>query len=219
MPLNNSLAAVNAGTKMDLVDAPNVLSVAVLQAGLPRAVEKADGAVLAGADALFTVAGGPVLCQLYGMVATAVVGTSTCRLSHLPTAPAVAVELNAAAVAIDNAAIGTLFYNVGATSVFTPVAVGATHPESGVDRTVLVPAVARRRQRDLLGRAGGRRALVHAILPAVAAQRSDCGSVGADNEHDPLPDGDSFDQTRADDCERQARRGNDEGHDAEVYAA
>ena len=125
MPLNNSLAAVNAGTKMDLVDAPNALSVAVLQAGLPRAVEKADGAVLAGADALFTVAGGPVLCQLYGMVATAVVGTSTCRLSHLPTAPAVAVELNAAAVAIDNAAIGTLFYNVGATSVFTPVAVGA----------------------------------------------------------------------------------------------
>ena len=94
-------------------------------AATERCVEKTDGAVLNGADALFTVAGGPVLCQIYGMVTTLLDGAATCRLSLLPTDPAVKVELNNGAVAIDAAAVGTLIYNVGATSVLTPVAAGA----------------------------------------------------------------------------------------------
>ena len=38
MPLNNSLAAVNAGSKMDLVDAPNATAVTALNAALAAAL-------------------------------------------------------------------------------------------------------------------------------------------------------------------------------------
>ena len=94
-------------------------------AATERCVEKTDGAVLNGADALFTVAGGPVLAQVYGMVTTPLDGNATVRLSHLPTDPAAKVELSAGAVAINSAVAGTMIYNIGATSVLTPNAFGA----------------------------------------------------------------------------------------------
>jgi hypothetical protein len=89
-----------------------------------RCCEKSDGAVLAGADDLFTIAGGPVLAQIYGIVTTLIGGAATCKLQITTTTPAATVDLNAGAVAIDNDAAGTSYYNVGATSVFTPVTAG-----------------------------------------------------------------------------------------------
>ena len=92
---------------------------------VPLAVEKSDGAVLSGADPIFTVTGGPVLAQIYGIVATTIVGAATMKLQHTTVTPAATAELNAAAVAVDDDAAGTSYYNVGATSVFTPVTAGA----------------------------------------------------------------------------------------------
>jgi hypothetical protein len=91
---------------------------------LPRCVEKSDGAVLNGVDPIFTIAGGPVLCRIYGVVTTLLVGAANLRLSHTVTDPSATVNLNAGAVACDDNAKGTLYYNVGATSVFTPVTAG-----------------------------------------------------------------------------------------------
>ncbi len=86
----------------------------------PFAVAKTDGAALAALDPLFTITGGPVRCKILGLVTTAIVGATNFRLRHVTDAPSATVELNAGAVAVDNEAIGTIFYNVGATSVFTP---------------------------------------------------------------------------------------------------
>jgi|GEM_PF-1670006 len=91
----------------------------------PRCVAKTDGAVLTGDDALFTISGGPVRAKITGIVTTLVGGASSAKLQMDVTTPAGTVELNAGAVAIDNDAAGTLYYNVGATSVFTPVTAGA----------------------------------------------------------------------------------------------
>ena len=89
-------------------------------ASIPHCVEKSDGAVLAGVDPIFTITGGPVICNIFGLVTTAIVSTVNLRLQHITTAPAATVELNAGAVAANDDAIGTFYYNVGATSVFTP---------------------------------------------------------------------------------------------------
>jgi hypothetical protein len=87
---------------------------------LPQCCVKTDGAILTGVDPIFTIAGGPVLCEIFGLVTTLVVGNSNLRLQHITTAPAATVELNAGAVAVNDDAVGTMYYNVGATSIFTP---------------------------------------------------------------------------------------------------
>lgn len=81
---------------------------------------KTDGAVLTGLDPLFTISGGPIRARVVGLVTTLLVGNSNLRLQHITTAPAATVELNAGAVAVNDNAVGTMYYNVGATSVFTP---------------------------------------------------------------------------------------------------
>lgn len=85
-----------------------------------RCVAKTDGAILTGTDDLFTIAGGPVRAKIVGLVTTLVVGNSNLRLQHTTDAPAATVELNAGAVAVNDDAVGTFYYNVGATSIFTP---------------------------------------------------------------------------------------------------
>lgn len=90
-----------------------------------KCIEKSDGAVLNGLDNLFDITGGPVLAQIYGIVTTLIGGAAMCRLQITTTTPAATAELNAGAVAIDDDAAGTSYYNVGATSVFTPVTAGA----------------------------------------------------------------------------------------------
>ena len=87
---------------------------------LPKCVEKSDGAVLNGLDPLFTITGGPVRCKIVGVVTTLVGGAANLRLQHITTDPAATVELNAGAVAADADAVGTIYHNLGATSVFTP---------------------------------------------------------------------------------------------------
>lgn len=84
-----------------------------------RTVEKLDGAVLSGLDPLFTVTGF-VRCKIVGHVTTIVGGAANLRLQHITTDPAATVELSAGAVAVDNDAVGTVYHNLGATSVFTP---------------------------------------------------------------------------------------------------
>jgi hypothetical protein len=86
----------------------------------PRCVEKSDGAVLAGLDPLFTITGGLVRAKIVGHVTTILGGATNLRLRHITTDPAATVELNAGAVACDNDAVGTIYLNLGATSVFTP---------------------------------------------------------------------------------------------------
>lgn len=88
----------------------------------PQCAVKTDGAILTGLDPIFTITGGPVRAKIVGLVTTLVVGNSNGRLQHITTAPAATVELNAGAVAINDDAVGTFYYNVGATSVFTPSA-------------------------------------------------------------------------------------------------
>jgi len=88
---------------------------------IPRCVSKTDGAVLSGLDPLFTITGGPVRAKIVGLVTT-VLGAvaSTLRLQHITTTPAATVNLNAGAVTVTSDAAGMFYYNVGATSVFTP---------------------------------------------------------------------------------------------------
>jgi len=85
-----------------------------------RCVVKTDGAILAAVDPIFTITGGMVRARIVGIVTTLIVGAANLRLQHITVAPAATVQLNAGAVAVDDDAAGTIYYNVGATSVFTP---------------------------------------------------------------------------------------------------
>lgn len=116
--------ALNQSRKIDL-GATGTIAAGSALAYLPRCVEKSDGALLSGNDDIFTIAGGPVLAVIVGYVTTLVVGASNGRLKITTTAPAATAELSAGAVAVDDDAAGTAYYNVGATSVFTPVTAGA----------------------------------------------------------------------------------------------
>ena len=87
-----------------------------------RIIEKSDGAVLTGNDDLFVISGGPVRATIVGLVTTVLVGTSNGDLQIVTATPAATVDLNAAPVAINADGAGTIYYNIGATSVFTPAA-------------------------------------------------------------------------------------------------
>jgi hypothetical protein len=112
-PLGTTLATGIEG-KIDIIDAH--------YDALPKCVAKTDGAVLTGADNLFTITGGPVRCKIVGLVTTIVGGASNGKLTFTSTTPAATVDLSAAAVAIDNDAAGTIYTSQGATAVFTPSA-------------------------------------------------------------------------------------------------
>ena len=88
---------------------------------LPQCCVKADGACLNNTtDPLFTITGGMVRARIVGLVTTVLVGATNLRLKFTSVAPAATIDLNAGAVACDNDAAGTVYYNIGATSVFTP---------------------------------------------------------------------------------------------------
>lgn len=90
----------------------------------PHCVAKLDGAVInaGGGDPIFVVSGGPVRAKITGLVTTVIGGAANMSLTEDTTVPAATVNLNAAPVAIDADAAGTIYRNVGATSVFTPSA-------------------------------------------------------------------------------------------------
>lgn len=85
-----------------------------------KCVVKTNGAVLTGSDDLFTITGGLVRCTIVGYVDVVLGGATNLRLTHTTVTPAATVNLNAGAVACDNDAVGTIYTNIGATSVFTP---------------------------------------------------------------------------------------------------
>lgn len=122
----NSFMAQVVGNKKDAAatsisdDGTAMAYLKRLVGSVPQCVAKTDGAILTGLDPIFTITGGPVRAKIVGLVTTLVVGVSNGRLQHITTAPAATVDLNAGAVAINDDAVGTIYYNVGATSVFTP---------------------------------------------------------------------------------------------------
>ena len=133
--LTDSLEAISdQGQKLDLVTLGTVVA-GSLAAIVERCVEKSDGAVLAAADPIFTIAGGPIYVEsLVGIVSSAVVGNSNAKFSMTITDPAATIDLSAGAVAINDDAAGTLYTNIGATAVFTPTtnSIGALGLIAGV---------------------------------------------------------------------------------------
>ena len=119
----NLLTATQAS--IDAIETDTGTTLPATMAAMPQCVVKTDGAVLSGDDPLFTITGGPVRAKIVGIVTTLIGGAANLRLQMDVTTPAGTVELNAGAVAVDAGAAGTLYYNVGATSVFTPVTAGA----------------------------------------------------------------------------------------------
>ena len=81
-----------------------------------RSVIKSDGGVLAASDPLFTISGGPILAQIFGIVSELIVGAANGTLQIITTLPVATVALSTT-VAIDDDAAGTC-YN------FTGVAAG-----------------------------------------------------------------------------------------------
>jgi len=92
---------------------------------LERCLEKSDGAVLnAAIDPLFTVAGGPVLAQVYGICTVDIGGAANGTLQHTTVTPAATVSLSTT-VAIGAMNAGGSIRFVGAAGVLTPDDAGA----------------------------------------------------------------------------------------------
>jgi len=91
-----------------------------------QCIVKADGGVLAVADPLFTITGGPILVTgFFGLVTTIIGGAANCQIQVVTTTPAGTVNLSTD-VAIDNDAAGTSYHMTAATpGVFTPTTAGA----------------------------------------------------------------------------------------------
>lgn len=133
-----------SATKNAFIEDPEALYVSQIkdwvEQSLEKCVEKSDGAVLSGADDLFTVTGGPVLAQIVGIVTTVIGGAANGTLQHTTTNPA-ATENLSTTVAIDTDAVGTSYRFVGATGVLTPVTAGAViiDPVTVGDCSFLLP--------------------------------------------------------------------------------
>lgn len=120
---NNGAATTNVAANRDgsLLERTEFIMDSFL--ALPRCVVKADGAVVSGTDAIFTVTGGPVRATVYGIVTTILSGTGNGKLTYTTTDPAATVDL-CSAVAIDNDASGTSYRFINTTAVLTPVTAG-----------------------------------------------------------------------------------------------
>ena len=94
---------------------------ALASAAIPQCVVKTGGTVEnAKTDALFVISGGPVRCKITGVVGTIIGGASSVKLQITTDSPVATGDLSAGAVDIDSDAVGTIYQNVGASSVFTP---------------------------------------------------------------------------------------------------
>ena len=122
-------ALANSGgtaTLAGILGDPANSSIAARLGALERAIEKSDGAVLNGADNLFTIAGGPVLItEFVGIVTTEIgAGPATCTIQITTTDPAGTVSLSTA-VAIETDAVGTSYtFTVATPGVLTPTLAG-----------------------------------------------------------------------------------------------
>jgi hypothetical protein len=142
---NNQFASTNVASNADgsiierieYLQSTQSTSMAITE----RCIEKSDGAVLSGADALFTITGGPILVtSIIGIVTTVIGGAANGTLQATTTEPAATVALSTT-VAIDNDAAGTSYRFVGATGVLTPDTNGAKiiDPVTVEDCHFLVP--------------------------------------------------------------------------------
>jgi hypothetical protein len=89
-----------------------------------QCIEQPTNAITSGAASLFTIAGGPIMAQVFGIVTTVLGGASNGTLQITTTTPAATVALSTT-VAIDTQAAGSSIRFVGATGVLTPDANGA----------------------------------------------------------------------------------------------
>jgi len=94
--------------------------------GMNNSVVKTGGAYLTGNDDLFVISGGPVRAKIVGVVTTIVGGATNGDLQIVVTEPSGTVTLNAAPVACDTDAAGTVYTMIDSTSVFTPTTAGAS---------------------------------------------------------------------------------------------
>ena len=120
------MRAISLGTRLDSME-QSIVKVMTTPSG--------------GADALFTISGGPIYVRnIVGIVTTVLAGAATGTLQATVTTPAGTVALSTT-VAIDNDAAGTSYRFVGATGVLTPVTAGAKiiDPVTVADCTYLVP--------------------------------------------------------------------------------
>ncbi len=102
-----------------------------------RTIVKTDGAILAGADPLFTITGGPIkVVSIIGRVTTLIVSTANGTLQATTTVPAATTAMSTT-VAIDDDAAGTVYTFVGPTGVLTPTTAGLVLMDYG--STTLTP--------------------------------------------------------------------------------
>ena len=98
----------------------------VYSKGFYQTLEKSDGAVLAAADDLFTITGGPIMVtEFIGIVTTVIGGVANCQIKLVVTEPAGTVNLSTN-VAIDSDAAGTSYtFSAVDPGVLTPTTAGA----------------------------------------------------------------------------------------------
>ena len=98
----------------------------VYSKGFYQTLEKSDGAVLAAADDLFTITGGPIMVtEFIGIVTTVIGGVANCQVKLVVTEPAGTVNLSTN-VAIDSDAAGTSYtFSAVDPGVLTPTTAGA----------------------------------------------------------------------------------------------
>lgn len=93
---------------------------------LPQSVEKSDGAILNGADDIFTITGGPIkILEIVGIATVSVgAGVTNAKLQITTTDPVATTDMNAAAVDLNGAVSGTSFRSINTTAIFTMVTAG-----------------------------------------------------------------------------------------------
>lgn len=102
-----------------------------------RTIVKTDGAVLSGADPLFTITGGPIkIVSIVGRVTTIIGGAANGTLQATTTVPASTTAMSTT-VAINDDAAGTVYTFVGPTGVLTPTTAGVVLMDYG--STTLTP--------------------------------------------------------------------------------
>ena len=142
---NNQFASTNVAANADgsMIERQEYIQsqIAAFGASTLRCIEKSDGAVLNGADPLFTITGGPILVKaIVGIVTTILGGAANGTLQATTTEPVATTALSTT-VAIDNDAAGTSYRFIGAAGVLTHVTNGAViiDPVTVGDCGFLVP--------------------------------------------------------------------------------
>lgn len=106
-----------------------------------RSVVKTDGALLNGAQNLFTIAGGPILARLTGLITTDTGGQATNGQLRINTVTPAATTNLSTAVSMASKAAGTSIRFIGATGALTLAASGVAviDPVTADDCRFLLP--------------------------------------------------------------------------------